>query len=182
MNSAVCWRAGVWNLPNPDNSDIYLMSSDDKTTIRLSRNTQHCYVCGPQNQAGLHVLFTRDGERGARGEYVAQPEHCGWPGMLHGGITFALMDEALAYALYFQGMFGVTAKAETRFREPIPAGAKVIIRAWVVAQRRRLVTAHAEIHLDDVTKTVLAETEATMFLQEAELQQEAPFDSGATAS
>ncbi len=158
------------------------MSTKENSPLRLSRNTENCYVCGPQNKTGLHVPFTRDGERGARGEYVAQPEHCGWPGMVHGGIVFALMDEALAYALYFQGMFGVTAKAETRFRQPIPAGAKVIIRAWVVEQRRRLITAHAEIRLDDDTKTVLAKTEATMFLQEAELPQEAPFDSGTTAS
>jgi acyl-coenzyme A thioesterase PaaI-like protein len=78
------------------------------------------------------------------------------------------MDEALAYAIYYQGLFGVTAKAETRFREPIPEGAKVLIRAWVVEQRRKLVTAKAEIRLNDEQGKLLAETDATMFLQEAE--------------
>lgn len=144
------------------------MPEENKSAMRLSRNTQNCYVCGLLNPAGLHIPFVRDGEQGARGEYTAVAEHCGWPGILHGGISFALMDEALAYAIYFQGMFGVTAKAETRFREPIPQGSHVVIRAWVVEQRRKLVTAKAEIRLNDGSAKLLAETDATMFLQEAE--------------
>jgi uncharacterized protein (TIGR00369 family) len=144
------------------------MPNDSKSAMRLSRNTQNCYVCGPANASGLQIRFQQDGERGARGEYTALREHCGWPGLLHGGISFALMDEALAYAIYFQGLFGVTAKAETRFREPIPEGSQVIIRAWVVEQRRKLVIAKAEIRLNDAGGKLLAETDATMFLQEAE--------------
>ena len=144
------------------------MTNPEQKTLRLSRNTQNCYVCGPQNPAGLHIAFARDGEKGARGEYVALREHCGWPGILHGGISFALMDEALAYALYFQGLFGVTAKAESRFREPIPEGAKIVIRAWVVEQKRKLVIAKADVRLNDGSNKLLAETDATMFLQESE--------------
>ena len=144
------------------------MSTDPKSALRLSRNTQNCYVCGPQNASGLHIPFTRDGERGARGEYTARREHCGWPGILHGGISFALMDEALAYAIYFQGLFGVTARAETRFRELIQEGSRILIRAWVVEQRRKLVSAKAELRLNDEQGRLLAETDATMFLQEAE--------------
>lgn len=144
------------------------MSDDTRLAMRLSRNTQHCYVCGPQNQAGLHVPFVREGDNAARGEYVARAEHGGWQGLLHGGVAFALMDEALAYALYFQGLVGVTAKAETRFREPIRDGARLIIRAWIVSQRRRVVHARAEIHLDNEKNPLAAETDATMFLQDAE--------------
>lgn len=133
----------------------------------LSRNTQHCFVCGPLNPAGLHIPFARDGESGARGEYVVLAEHCGWPGILHGGIVFALMDEALAYALYYQGLFGVTARADTRFREPIRQGSQVVVRSWVVERRRRIILAKAEIRLGGESASLLAETNATMFLQEA---------------
>jgi acyl-coenzyme A thioesterase PaaI-like protein len=140
-----------------------------RTPLDLQRDTSVCYVCGPKNSVGLHVPFapmeTRNSERGARGEYIARAEHCGWPGMLHGGITFALMDEALAYALYFHSLFGVTARAETRFRRPITPGAKLIIRAWIVEQRRRLVNARAEVRLDSDAGAVVAEVEATMYLE-----------------
>jgi acyl-coenzyme A thioesterase PaaI-like protein len=148
--------------------------AENRSSLRLSRNTQNCYVCGPLNPTGLHIAFQRDGEQGARGEYTAVREHCGWPGILHGGISFALMDEALAYAIYFQGLFGVTAKAETRFREPIPEGSRVVIRAWVVERRRKLVTAKAEIRLVGGDGRLLAETDATMFLQPAEQPDDPP--------
>jgi uncharacterized protein (TIGR00369 family) len=144
------------------------MSTVDENLLRLSRNTLNCYVCGPQNPAGLHVAYERDGENGARGVYVALREHCGWPGILHGGISFALMDEALAYALYFHDMFGVTAKAESRFREPIREGDSLVIGAWVIEQKRKLVIAKAEIRLNDESQRLMAETDAIMSVQQAE--------------
>ena len=145
------------------------MSLIGRTPPELQRDTSACYVCGPNNNVGLHVPFAPavmpGGERGARGEYIAQAEHCGWPGVLHGGITFALMDEALAYALYFHNHFGVTARAETRFRQPLAPGSKLIIRAWIVSQRRRLVDARAEVRLNSDDGELAAEVHATMYLE-----------------
>ncbi len=135
-------------------------------TLRLNPKTAHCFVCGPENTTGMHVPFVPDGENGSRAEYTARAEHCGWPGLLHGGVTFALMDEALAWSLYFQGLFGVTARVETRFRQPIPAGTKLIIRAWTTERRRRLVDARAEMRMDHADGALVAEAEATMYLQE----------------
>ena len=84
--------------------------------------------------------------------------------MLHGGVTFALMDEALGWAVHFQGLHGVTARADTRFRQPVAIGAKLIIRAWTLQQRRQLMTARAEIRLDNQDQTLVAEVDATMYL------------------
>ena len=144
------------------------MPLDNGSPLLLNRETKKCYVCGPENATGMHIAFFPDGEHGARAEYVAREEHCGWPGLLHGGVTFALMDEALAYALYMQGLHGVTAKVETRFRQPIAVGAKLIIRAWTIEQRRRLVDARAEIRLASEGDPLVAECDATMYLQEVE--------------
>ncbi|MBI4443315.1 MAG: hypothetical protein HY649_08075, partial [Acidobacteria bacterium] len=67
---------------------------------------------------------------------------------------------------YFQGLFGVTARAETRFRQPVAVGAKLLVRAWILSRRRRLVTARAEIRLDAPDKPLVAEADATMYLQD----------------
>jgi acyl-coenzyme A thioesterase PaaI-like protein len=144
------------------------MSSGNPARIPLNLRTSRCYVCGPDNPGGLHITFEQDGSNGARGFYTAKEEHCGWPGLLHGGLAFTLMDEALAYALYFQELYGVTARIETRFRQPIAAGAKLIIRAWTLQQRRKLVEAHAEIRLDSDQGALVAEADAIMYLQMAE--------------
>jgi acyl-coenzyme A thioesterase PaaI-like protein len=143
------------------------MSSPAQTT-RVKAKTNLCYVCGPDNPDGMHVPFSPDGPHGSRALYTARAEHAGWPGILHGGVTFSLMDEALGWAVHFQGLHGVTARAETRFRQPIPVGAKLIIRGWTIEQRHRLVTARAEIRTDGEEQTLLAEIDATMYLLEAE--------------
>ena len=134
--------------------------------IRLNPKTTACYVCGPDNGAGLHVPFVADGPHGSRGSYSVLAEHCGWPGILHGGVAFALMDEALAWACYFQGLYGVTARVEIRFRQPLSVGAKLIIQAWTTNRRKRLVTARAEIRLDADDGPLVAEADATMYLPE----------------
>ena len=134
--------------------------------LKLNLETKNCYVCGPQNAVGFHIQFFPDGPHGTRAEYVARQEHCGWPGVLHGGVTFALMDEAFAYALYMQGLYGVTAKVEARFRMPVQVGDKLLIRAWTTEQRRRLVDARAEVRKDADGSPLVAEASATMFLQD----------------
>lgn len=140
-----------------------------RTALRLKpKNARTCYVCGPDNPGGLRVSFAADGPRGSRALYTARTEHEGWPGLLHGGVTFALMDEALGWAVYFQGLFGVTAKTEARFRQPIPIGVKLIVRAWTVSLRRRIVTARAEIRVDARDGVLVAEADATMFIQDSE--------------
>ena len=128
----------------------------------LGSKDSKCYVCGPDNASGLQVPFSCDGAQGSRAHYTARPEHGGWNGILHGGVTFALMDEAFGWSLYYQGLPAVTARVETRFHKPIAVGSKLIVKAWVVKQRRRLFDAHAEVRLDNPENTLLAEADATM--------------------
>lgn len=130
----------------------------------LGSKDSKCYVCGPDNPLGLRVPFCPDGAQGSQAHYTARPEHGGWNGILHGGITFALMDEAFGWSLYYQDLPAVTARVETRFHKPIAVGTKLIVKAWVVKQRRRLFDAHAEIRIDGPENTLLAEADATMCL------------------
>lgn len=130
----------------------------------LGDDTSQCYVCGHANDSGLKVRFVKDGEFGSRAHYTARLEHDGWPGVLHGGITFTLMDEALGWALFFQGLRGVTARVETKFKLPIRTGSPVVIRAWTTNRRRELVSARAEVRSDDNRSDLLAELSATMYM------------------
>lgn len=148
------------------------MPLEGDRTFLLNPDTSHCYVCGPENTVGFQLPFARDGDHGSRAVYTARAEHCGWPGLLHGGVALTLLDEALAYALYFQGLYGVTARLEIRLRQPIPVGAKLVIRAWTIARRRQLVNARAEIRLDAPDNPLVAEANATLYLQEQEVNKE----------
>ncbi len=120
-----------------------------------------CFVCGPDNPLGLRIPFVRDGENGSAASYVARKEHGGWNGILHGGVTFSVMDEAFGWCLFFQGIPSVTARIETRFHLPIPIGTKLIIRAWVTGKRKRLFDAKAEVRTED-GGTLFAEATAVL--------------------
>jgi acyl-coenzyme A thioesterase PaaI-like protein len=135
-----------------------------KLVLQRGDNTDHCYVCGQANPHGLRIAFLPDGTNGSRASYTARSEHDGWPGVLHGGLAFALMDEALAWALFFQGLRGVTARAQTSFRQPIRTGTPVVVRGWMVERHRKLITARAEVRTDDAASSLMAEMDATMFL------------------
>jgi acyl-coenzyme A thioesterase PaaI-like protein len=127
--------------------------------------TKHttCFVCGPDNPLGLQVPFEPDGEAGSTATYVARKEHGGWNGILHGGVVFALMDEAFGWCLYFQRIPSVTARIQTSFHQPIPIGTHLHIRAWVTGQRRKLFDAKAEVRLDNVSGLLVAEPNAVLY-------------------
>jgi acyl-coenzyme A thioesterase PaaI-like protein len=133
--------------------------------MQLQTKTMECWVCGPQNPAGLNVRFEPFGQNGSEARYTARAEHGGWPGVLHGGVLLALMDEALGWSLYFHGSGGLTARFDARFRQPVPIGSNLIIRAWTLERRGRLVKARAEVRMNTGDGPVLAEANASMFLE-----------------
>ena len=140
----------------------------ERDSIAAEKDTSRCYVCGPENAAGLRVPFVRDGTNGSSAIYVASADHAGWNGVLHGGITFALMDEACGWSLFFQDISAVTARVETRFHKAIRVGTEVTVRAVALPRRRRLYDAHAEIRTNDAASILLAEANAVMFELSAE--------------
>ncbi len=53
-----------------------------------------CFVCGKKNSIGLRLcLYVEDGR--VMAEFVPRAEHCGFSGILHGGIISCIVDEAL---------------------------------------------------------------------------------------
>jgi uncharacterized protein (TIGR00369 family) len=121
-----------------------------------------CYVCGVENPSGLRLPFLKDGEGGSRAEYVARQEHAGWPGIIHGGLLFTLMDEAVAWACTYAGSRCVTAKAEARFRVPAQVGSTLVVTGRVTHTTSRALRARAEIRQGDDNGPLVAELEAMM--------------------
>ena len=47
-----------------------------------------CFVCGPSNPIGLHLVFHLDDEV-CRAEFTPGKYHIGYGGVLHGGILYS---------------------------------------------------------------------------------------------
>jgi uncharacterized protein (TIGR00369 family) len=129
---------------------------------RTSDEYRGCYVCGVENDSGLRLPFRKDDGGGSRAEYVARPEHAGWPGIIHGGLLFTLMDEAVAWACTYAGSRCVTAKAEARFRVPAQVGALLVITGRVTHTASRALRARAEVRQGDDNGPLIAELDAMM--------------------
>ena len=136
-------------------------SPDDLLDERLYQ--QFCFACGHANPLGLKMRFRRDGADGVVCEYTPRAEHQGFPGVMHGGVLVALMDEAMAWAMYAaHRALGVTAKMETRYRRSTSPDALLTIRARVGRVRGRRI--EVESSIEDRDGSVLVESTA-LFLR-----------------
>jgi acyl-coenzyme A thioesterase PaaI-like protein len=94
-----------------------------------------CFICGLENPVGLH-LHTYETEPGVvETSYVAPEYFQGYPGVLHGGIVGAIIDEISGRALMgsdpMNPRFMFTARLEVKYRKNVPTGKllKIIGRA-----------------------------------------------------
>jgi uncharacterized protein (TIGR00369 family) len=121
-------------------------------------NSRMCFVCGMRNPIGLKIIFEGDGKR-VYATWTAREEHQGYPGVLHGGITFALLDEVIGRAameLDPESPWMMTAKAEMHYRKPVPIGEELTLVGELIRIRSRAVEGHGEVRLSDGTVAVEA--------------------------
>lgn len=123
------------------------MSTDDvDPRLRSLIESPHnpCFVCSLTNPRGLHLHFElRDGI--VRSTFVPQKWHEGWAHVVHGGILSAVLDEAMAYTLFFRGVKAVTAKMDVRFRAEVRSGDVLEVEADVTRDARSLVDVESRL-------------------------------------
>lgn len=125
-------------------------------------NSRHCFVCGLANPHGLQLRF----EITAPGEVVANytvPERYeGYPGVVHGGIVAAMLDEVVSRV--HMGIdpprFMYTARLELRYRKNVPIGQPLRIVGRAEKSKGRTATSKGAIY--DQNGDILAEAEALL--------------------
>ena len=106
-----------------------------------------CFVCDQDNEGGLRQRFFLDDELNrVVAEFVPSADHSGAPNYAHGGVTMAVLDEAMAWAIIaMKERFGLTRKAEVEFIRPVPIGVAHEVQAWVESFEGRSLMARAEL-------------------------------------
>ena len=111
---------------------------------KASSSRRWCYGCGEDNPEGLRIAFRVDG-RCAVGQFTPREVHQGYPGLAHGGVAAAALDEAMGWAIYGAGAWAVTARMEVRYRRPLPLGQELVVSAEVTRSRGRWLEVKGEI-------------------------------------
>jgi uncharacterized protein (TIGR00369 family) len=100
--------------------------------------TNECFVCGRENPGGLNLKFYFE-EGVVKADFIPDESKMGYKGILHGGITCALLDEVMGWApAYIKKQMCMLADLQVRFVESIPIGTPVTIIGEFSADRKRV--------------------------------------------
>lgn len=125
----------------------------------LGSHYDQCFGCGDSQPHGLH-LAARAGEGvSVTAEFTVRPAHQGAPGLAHGGVLVAALDETLGSLQWLLRVIAVTGRLETEFLRPVPVGTTLHLRAHCtgVAGRRIHTTAEGRIGSPDGPVAVRAD-------------------------
>lgn len=127
---------------------------------RKQPNSRMCFICGLENPVGLHLHIYEIEPGVVESTYIAADHFQGYPGVLHGGIVGALIDEISGRALMgsdpMNPRFMFTAKLEVKYRKNVPIGRLLKIVGKAIKTKSRSAEAWAGIY-DAETDELLAE-------------------------
>lgn len=107
----------------------------------------NCFACGPRNIHGLRMRFFLDDETNEVFTKVSPEEYfSGWPGIVHGGVQCALVDEVAFWATFSETKkIAFTAKIEISYSRKVPSGEILDVRAKVKSVRGRQIVVDSVI-------------------------------------
>lgn len=120
-----------------------------------------CFVCGRENPVGLKMDFYSTGSGCTQAQITISAEYDGYPGIVHGGIIAAILDETGGRALMENfTRFMVTAQLNVRYRKPVPSQTPLIVIGEAGLRRGRV--AHATSEIKTLEGDVLASAELVL--------------------
>ncbi|MDE2875499.1 MAG: PaaI family thioesterase [Gemmatimonadota bacterium] len=134
---------------------------------RRPRPAHECFVCGPDNPIGLHLVFRLE-DGACVSEFTPGPNHVGYPGVVHGGMIYSALDDVMANWLYLRGARAYTARCEIRYREPAAPGERLLLTGRPTARRRRVVEMEAKAMRASDGKVVATATGTFVVVDEEE--------------
>lgn len=124
----------------------------------LQPNSRHCFVCGVENPVSLGLRFYETGRDEVTAEYTVPDRYQGYPGMVHGGVVAAMLDEVVGRAAMAgdPNRFMFTGRLCLTYRKPVPLGQPLRMVGRLVRRRGRAARATGELRLRDGTLAVEA--------------------------
>ncbi|MSO26811.1 MAG: PaaI family thioesterase [Candidatus Nanopelagicales bacterium] len=123
-----------------------------------------CFGCGSDHPTGLHMRITAGAGLRVIGNFRVTEHHQGAPGLAHGGLLSAAIDEVLGSLNWLLGEPVVTASLSMDFLRPVPVGSVLHIEAEVTGVARRKVYTSAVGRLDDAGGDIAVSASA-LFMQ-----------------
>ncbi len=125
-------------------------------------NSRMCFICGRDNPVGLYMTFYDNGENEVYSDYTVADHYQGYPGVVHGGIVAAMLDEVVGRVAMIKDHHHLmmSVKLEVKYRHPVPTETPLKVVGRIVHLRGRLGKAVGELYLPN--GTIAAESVMTL--------------------
>ncbi|MDP4092863.1 MAG: PaaI family thioesterase [Bacillota bacterium] len=120
-----------------------------RKVVKRLPNSKMCFSCGANNRAGLQAAFYVLEGKELAVLFTPREEHQGYPGILHGGIAGAILDEAIGRAILVDNdnVWGVTVELYTKYHKPVPLGEELRVLSRITKETKRTFEGTGEILL-----------------------------------
>jgi len=129
--------------------------------IRGHQNiSKHCLVCGTDNPFGLKTIFYETTQNEVIARFTPRAVHQSYPGLTHGGITAAILDETIGRAIMAfndQQAFGVTMELNVKYKKPVPYDVELKVVGRITQDKGRIFIGTGELYLPDGIVAATAE-------------------------
>ncbi|MDF3055200.1 MAG: hypothetical protein K0Q74_1107 [Gammaproteobacteria bacterium] len=122
--------------------------------------SKNCLVCGTDNKSGLRARFYETEKKEVIAVFRPREILQGYPDILHGGVSAAILDEVMARAImahYGEYILGLTAELKTRYKKIVPLDIELKAIGRIVKDSRLIFEGAAELILPDGTIAVSSE-------------------------
>ena len=126
-------------------------------------NSRYCFICGVDNPLGLHIKFYETGVGEVSAECTVPKEFQGYPGVVHGGVVAALLDEISGRSQMGDKndlRFMFTARLEVRYRKNVPVEQPLRLVGKAGVRKERAAKAKGAIY--SMEGTLLAEADTLL--------------------
>jgi acyl-coenzyme A thioesterase PaaI-like protein len=93
-------------------------------------------------------MWGADEELRVHGSFTVTEHHQGAPGLAHGGVVAAAVDEGMGYLLWLVQSPAVTAHLEIDYRRPVPVGSRLELEGHVERVEGRKIFASMQGHVN----------------------------------
>lgn len=108
-----------------------------------------CFVCGSSNPNGIGLNWFSDNLNTIYSEFRLDKSQQGPPGFAHGGVSAAILDEAMGAAVWRSGFNVAVVNLEITYKQPLPLGPMLKLEARFTEIKERKIYATGEILLPD---------------------------------
>lgn len=126
-------------------------------------NSRNCFVCGVENANGLKLKFYATAPGEVTSDINLPAQYQGYPGIVHGGIIAAMLDEAAGRSQMGEASnprFMFTASLKVRYLKNVPVGQPLRLVGRAAETRGRVAQASSAIY--DREGNLLAEATAVL--------------------